>query len=396
MDRTGCLTDEEIALFAGGAADAENRLRAERHMGRCRACRARWAEAGDPDGALSGHALDADVLARAASAEARKERGDRRSGVLRRALWSAAALAAVFLVAWGLGLFAFRGGGPEGRSPEGRAISGRGELVETAASADVVRLPDGSRMRIEPKSRVAFLEAGSGERLVVRLERGGIEAEIARAPGAVRILSESGEIRVVGTVFTAKAFRIYHLSLNPDPFFSVLSVEVSQGAVDLAGGAGSLRIAAGCRGIVRSGPGEAPVVQEAAPFAREEAARRWGSGWEAPGFLDSWNAATLLAGTWAGGGDWGTLLADRRVAPDLRCIAATLAGACAGDAEAGMMRSLFEGEPDEDVRRALLPHVARLLEEEMEGWLDEVARRDPSPRVRAAALARRQAAGDGE
>lgn len=382
MDRTGCLTDdEEIALFAGGAADASNRLRAERHMARCGVCRARWAEADGPSAFSSAEpALDVEAMARSASDAWRD-----RPGTGRRWGWGAAAAAAVFLLAV---LAARLIQGPESaRSrllPGGRAISGRDERVETGSSSDVVRLPDGSRIRIGPRSRVAFLAAGSGERLVARLERGILEAEIAKAAGAVRILAEAGEIRVVGTVFTARSFRI-HPSDGPGRPMAILSVEVTEGAVDLEGGSGCLRIAAGRRGIARANPGEAPVIQEAAPLDREEAARRWGSGWGAPGFFHSWNAATLLAGTWTGEEDWEAVLADRRRPPDLRRVAAALAGACAEGAEAGRLRDLFGEEPDEEVRRALLPHVARLLGRDAGGWLDQVARRDLSGRVRQAA-----------
>lgn len=385
MDRVGCLSDEEIALATGGTFAPAERARFEAHMGACAPCRARWAEAHAPAPSPVGHPLDIDALAGAATDSLRAATPApefRRGRFFRVAVGIGAAAAAAFLVVWGTGIFSPEAGTRRERTlPEGRAIAGRGERIETVSSADVVRLPDGSRFRVAAGSAAMFDAPGTGERIVVRLARGTLEADVVKGAGLVRIVSGAGEISVVGTVFTAKAFSVYAGGEGGMP---LLSVEVTEGAVEIMGAAGRIRVAAGRRGIVRDG--ETPVLQEAAPLGWREAARRWGGDWEKPFFASSWGAVTLLAGRWGGIDSWeGALDADGEPA-DLRRVAAALVGIAAGPDEAGGLKDRFKREADEGVRLALLPHITRLSANPLE-WLAEVSGRDASAKVRSAASA---------
>ncbi len=382
-DRAGCLSDEEIALAAEGSASPAERALFEAHVGDCAACRARWAEAHEPAPSPAGHPLDAAALARAAAGAWRVSApvpAFRRSRFPRVAIRVGVAAAAAILAAWGLGLFAPGTGTGRARAlPEGRAIAGRGERIGTAA--EVVQLPDGSRFRVAAGSAVVFDLPGPGERITARLARGTLEADVVKGTGSVRIVSEAGEIRVVGTVFTAKAFDIHPSPLAADPSpFPVLSVEVTGGAVEIAGAAGTVRVAAGRRGIVRAG--KSPVLQEAAPLGWREAARRWGGSREDLSFAGSWGAVTLLAGRWDGIAGWEEALDAAGEPADLRRVAAALVGIAAGPDEAARLKGRFERETDEGTRLALLPHAARTQGEAAADWLARVAGADASMQVR--------------
>lgn len=380
MNRWGCLSDEEIAILAAGALDEAARTSVRSHLDECGRCRARWAEASEEVSAFAPPAVETEALA-AAAVQAFSTVTRRPSGAVRRARWALAA-AAVLLTAVAIRFFWPE---PAARSaftlPAGREVSGRDLVVETFDTAEAFRLPDGSRFRVAPASRVTFQAPGPGERIRLTLARGTLDAEVVRGSGAVRLAAEGGEIFVVGTRFRARAFRMHAPAAARS--FPILSVEVHEGAVDLVGAAGAARVSAGRRGILKEG--EPPVLQEAAPIDWRAAASRWGSAWAEPGFAASWEGATLLAGTWGGLSDWEEALFDRAASPALRRVAAALVAVRTEASDVPRLARWIKTEPDEEIRTLLLPHLARAAGPEIETLLRERAASDPSARVRGAA-----------
>ena len=274
--------------------------------------------------------------------------------------------------------------------PSGRPVSGRGESFSPARGAppEAVQLPDGSRFRVQPASIAAFRAPGPGERIVVDFRRGALEAEVAKGAGVVRILSEPGEVRVLGTAFLARAFRV-HL---PDAV-SVLSVEVSEGVVELSAPGRKLRVPAGHRGILwKSARDPAPraIQQEVQPADWRAVAalgrdwERWGDPPGAPNLMPE--PVFLLAASWQGIGDWGDVLDGAGETPAHRRIAAALLGLCAEAEDGAWLLSRFDREPDAGIRKPLLPHLARVLRAQGEGgcldFLGRVSREDPSEEIR--------------
>lgn len=367
-DTSACLTDEEMAVFARGESLPEEAERWALHLERCSACADRWAAAvAEGEGTASVPAVDPHPLA-AAALRVHAVPSPRRPMFAR---WTLAAAAAA-LMAFGLSFFLpSRETERRFTLPAGQAITGREESFRTGAGDPLcVSLPDGSRFRIGSATMARFEPPGPGDRTVLRLERGSVDAEVARAPGRVRIVAEAGEAVVVGTAFTARAFRVYEGSggrgqgpegaavgpspLTPYPFCAVLSVEVSEGAVDLAGPAGAVRVVPGKRGILRGA--EPPVLQESRPIDWQEAAARYGR----EGEPSSWGNVILLAGSWQGISSWWEALEAPQASPAARRVAAFLASSAAEPADAARLEDLLEEETDGNVRRSLEAGLSRL------------------------------------
>ncbi len=284
------------------------------HAAGCLACRegiVRFLE----EEALLGREIGPAVAGRLLHAAA-----GRRPRFRRAPLWTAAAAAAVLAV----GIWAMRSGKAPARAfalPEGRSVAADGETVRPTASApESLGLPDGSRFRIAPGSEARFARPEGTTRCRIELTRGMLEAEVVKGGGAVVVASEAGEIRVVGTSFTARAFRVHPAGRES---FPVLAVEVSIGAVDLAGAQGRTeRVVAGRRGIARPG---GLMVQEAVPMAWQEALARWGRGARDPGFPETGACFTLLAGSWSGIGNWAEVASRAEATAQERQVAALLA-----------------------------------------------------------------------
>lgn len=274
--------------------------------------------------------------------------------------WTAAAAGVLLAVA---GWFLLRPPGPKPAAwdpgPEFRR-----------SGAETTALDDGSRFWLSPGGRLRTGETAPGERWTVRLERGTLAAEVAKGGGQVRIVSEAGEIRVLGTRFVARAFRIYQGSddpspRSPSPFLSVLSVEVSEGLVELVSPDGSVRVAAGGRGIAVLG--SAPVLQEIRAQEWRQAARAWSRGMAPERFAASWGGVVLLASSWPGLADWHEALADAGLPSDLRAVTAALAASGAEPDEDGWLREALARETDEAARKVLTSHLARLATQEAGG-----------------------------
>ncbi len=381
-----CLGAEQVALLVEGGATEPERTRWAAHLEACAACRGLWAAsaAGEPLPFPAPAAPDAALLAAAALAQRpRRVRAGRRG--MGFSITAAAALLAV-----ALGIRLFHGTDRTGRPftlPPGRPIAGNGERVATAAGVfDSVHLPDGSRLRLSPSGEMRFRAPGPGERAVVELVRGTLSAEVVKSGGAFRIVSGAGEIRVVGTSFTAKAFKISHVSrvtghepedrkAAPSPpggegrgggAIAVLSVEVTEGAVDLAAGDKTLRVPAGKRGIARAGL--PPLLQELMPRRYDAAARELGSDWNDPKFPASVECATLLAGGWGGIGSWEDLLGSSAASRGDRELAAFLTGLSAGPEDAARLLEAARRHPE--IREVLRPHLVRIAGEEAVKALD--------------------------
>ncbi len=205
------------------------------------------------------------------------------------------------------------------RLPAGDPVAGRDGVFRTS-SGDMkpLSLPDGTRLRIGPSGEIRFLAPLPGERFRIELARGSLEAEVAKGADRVRIVSAAGEITVLGTAFLAKAFRVAE-----EP---VLSVEVTEGLVEIRGGDTVHPVPAGRRGIVRGGKVPFATVQEAIPLSWREALARWGKGASAPDFPGRVECLTLLAGRWEGIESWNEVPADPTASPEERKRAAILAG----------------------------------------------------------------------
>ncbi len=313
MDARACLSEEEVAAWVDGGASASERAAWAGHLESCAACRERLS-AGLGDGDV-GAAFDPDALEAAVTGAARSGSAPRRTAFA--GAWRFAAAASVLLAA---GWLLFRSGDAPARHftlPEGRRV---GDVPQDLV-AEAFTLPDGSRARLDPGSRARLLAPGTDERVVIGLARGTLTVEAVKDPRAFRVVSEAGEIRVVGTSFSARAFHVWP---EAGDAFSVLSVEVSEGAVEFRGAAGMIRVPAGKRAMAF--PGRPPALQEMALWDWKTAVARLASGHGKPGFAESLEAVTLLAGTWGGGGDWRSRAADAAATPRERRVAAFLAG----------------------------------------------------------------------
>lgn len=327
-----CLSPEELVSVAEGIFSG-----AEAHLGACAACRGRLAAvASEPDD-FPVPAPEPATLAVAARAAWREGRRRPVPRFLVPALGAAAALA--------LGLAIVRLARPSVPPrpftlPSGEALEGRSGQVRAPEDGPLsFSLPDGSRFRAAPRSAVLFHPPAAGERWVIRLARGSVEAEIAKESGTVRLVSAAGEVRVVGTSFIAKAFEAGGEA--------VLSVTVREGAVDLVSSGGTVRVAAGRRGIA-FGPG-LPVLQEAPPCTWRSALDQWGKDLE----RSAWSRVNLLAGVWEGLDRWEDLLAASDVPSVDRRRAAMLAAAEATSEDGARFRALLSEEKDPGVRRVL-------------------------------------------
>lgn len=380
--RSACLTEEELALLAEALLEGAEREEAALHLELCADCRRRWsavdAAVGSEEEPAAPHAVDAEGIAEAASRAFAPRRFR-----LRPLAWSAAAASVALALSLPLLL---KSGGRTRTSvlPEGRLITGVGETVQAAGSAgEALRLPDGSRLRAAPGAVVRFLPPAEGDRFRIELVRGRLEAEVEPAKGLFRIVGDAGEIRVRGTRFTARSLRIYPPgSPKGEP---VLSVEVSEGAVELAGAAQAIRVGPARRGIVR-GRWSAPLLQEMEASDWMEAARRWGGEIHAKGFASSWTCATLLGGSWKGLDSWWDALDDARAPLPARRLAAELVSLSADPEEAEDLIARFQRVKDGAVRAALLPGIARMDKDLAQRELLAIGESDTDEKVRSRAL----------
>lgn len=383
MEDPDCLTPAELALWVEGKRGERPRDKIMAHLASCERCRALYAIASAlpaEDQAVDAKEIVSRLMPQIRGITPVTPRGAH--PILRRLAWPAAA--AALLLAWGI----FQGVRP-GKTrdiPPGRQIAGREESVRTGPeAAEALRLPDGSWLRLAPSGEIRFRKPASGERIVAELLRGTLEADIAKAPGAVRILAAAGEICVVGTRFAVKAFRI-HEGAGGIP---VLSVEVAKGAVDLVSPKGIVRVSAGRRGIACAPFGA--VVHEARPVDWRAAAREFG-----PAALKkpagAWERILLLSATWQGISDWLEALSLEGVPTETRRLAAELAGVAAEVEDRERLLARFWAERDPSARLAFLPHAARVSGAEETAFLERVAASDPDEEVRRLAEKLRQEA----
>lgn len=253
------------------------------------------------------------------------------------------------------------------------------------APGERVELPDVSRLLPLGRAAARLVAPLPGERGLVVLERGAIEAQVAPGGGCFRIRAEAGEIEVVGTAFTARAFRIRQEErglAGEAGGIPVLSVEVTQGAVDLVGRGVRLRVGRGRRGILREGA--PPLLQEVQAIPWHEAAMRWGRGaGDAEGVVAG--DVILLSGGWKGIRDWEDALSLEGAPVEARRVAARLAGSVACAEDRDRLAALLRFEADEEVRWALFPQLVRISGDRAEAWLEDVASLDRSERIRARA-----------
>lgn len=297
-----------------------------------------------------------------------------------------ASAAAVAVLAAGAAVWLFRQAPPAPVS-QAPVLTGARPLTpaETRVSAgpdrsDTFLCPDGSAARLAPGSAASFLPPGPGERVRLRLERGTLDAEVLKSRSGFVVAADGGEVRVVGTLFRTRAFKIHPPQGPPIPF---LSVEVTRGAVDLTGPQGTRRIAAGGRGLVWNEKG--PLLQAAEPLHWREALRKWGSSASAPDFAGSPGCAVLLGGSWLGAETWREALRDVSAPADLRRVAASLVGMTSASEDREALLADFQREEDPAVRGEILPHLARVLGPDALPLLQAVSADDPDARVRGRA-----------
>ncbi len=350
--RETCPEPEELSLWIEGGGDPAFRARTESHLASCEECRRAWADVaeGIPDVPVS-----AGAVARIAAAAAGEASGAMRvSRVPRWAAWSAAAavLAAVSLPF--SGIFPSRPAGPTRAIPAGEPVSGRTETFRTGPgdAPRIVEAPDGTRLRIHPSTRLRFEPAPGGERLRAVLERGFVEADVVKGASQVWIASPAGDIVVVGTRFAVRAFRIH----GKDGALPVVSVEVSEGTVELVRGPKRLSVTAGRRAIAWTGA--APLLQETRSQADwRETAGRWQGAWPVPPATP----ALLMGSGQDGIADWWELLGSADAPVAWRRSAARLVAVSAEPDDAPRLLRAFAEEDDEAVRCILLPDLARIV-----------------------------------
>lgn len=248
----------------------------------------------------------------------------------------------------------------EPRLPAGQRMAAEAEIrVAPDGAAVSFHLPGGSRFRADPGTTLAIRPAAGGAGSSLLLARGSVEAEVAKADAGLRIVSDAGEIRVTGTRLLARAFRLHGASA-----FAVLSAEVVEGEIVLAGPSGTLRVPAGTRGILRSG--EPPVLQEARPLDWRAKALQWEPSLASAEGAPSWEAAVLLVNGRDGGIDWRKALERPAEPAALRAVAARLLALAAEPEDAAFLADRLKREADPAVRAALLPALKRLLPESPE------------------------------
>lgn len=351
-DAVGRVLSGESLLEEEG--EAQEALRA--HAGTCAACRERI------DRFLEEELLLEREIGSAVAGRILEEAAGRRSRLRPRRIpfWALAAAAAA--VALAAGIWTFRPGRAvrqEFSLPPGRLLFAEERIATGPSETSSVSLPDGSRFRVAPGSMSRFAATEAGIRCRVELSRGSLEAEIVKGGGSVVVVSEAGEIRVVGTAFTARAFR---LRLPEGEVLPVLAVEVAEGAVDLVNAKGRAeRVVAGRRGITRP---EGITVQETAALSWREALGRWGKGAERTLSPPSAAVMTLLAGTWRGIGRWEDVLGISDASPAERRAAAVLAALTAQPEDLPALRALLATEADSEVRTTLERAAGRLEEGE--------------------------------
>lgn len=309
---------EKLGEFITGALPEEETAEVARHLEGCPACAEEGRQIQRLDGLLK------DLRPSVSPARARPALRPWVRGL-------AASAAAVLLAVGAAWWWPSRDAGRAHRLPEGERIAGRDERFRTGPEElRPLSLPDGTRIRVGQASEVRFLPAAEGERLRLELVHGSLEAEVEKGEGRVRIRSEAGEIAVLGTSFTAKAFRIR----TPSPLggegqgegdMPVLAVEVTEGRVEVSGAAGAHPVPAGRRGIVRGGDAPFACVQEAVPLPWREALKRWGQKAGSDSFPESVEALTLLAGRWEGLASWARVAEDPSASAEEKRRAAVLA-----------------------------------------------------------------------
>lgn len=345
----GCLPDEDLAR-----AIEEGRV--PPHLDGCQGCLERWTLLREEPAPWT---TQADPGRFGPAAAVAWDAGAARR-LPRPVAWTAAAATVLLALA---GWFLLR---PSGQPP----VAWDPGPAFRRPGTEPTALADGSRLWLSPGGRLRTGESAPGERWTVLLERGTLAAEVAKGGGQARIASEAGEIRVLGTRFVARAFRIHQGSVDPSlrspsPFLSVLSVEVSEGLVELVSPDGSVRVGAGGRGIAVLG--SAPVLQEIRAGDWRQAARSWSRGMVPERFAASWGGVVLLASSWPGLTDWRDPLVDAGLPADLRGVAAALAASGAEADGADWLREALARETDEAARGVLAAHLARLAAQETGG-----------------------------
>ncbi len=145
-----------------------------------------------------------------------------------------AAVASVVVALWFLGL-GFR------RSERMTPSAWSGTVLESGATAQSVRLKDGSKIIVAPESRVALCEV-DGPQVCLRVEYGKARFSVKRTPGrqfTVRVADV--EVRVVGTSFTVSRSKLRK--------GEEVQVAVSEGVVEVRGPGVVQRLAAGDRWV---------------------------------------------------------------------------------------------------------------------------------------------------
>lgn len=305
-----CLTNETLGALADATVSPRERQAALAHMADCPDCQLRWV------------ALAAGPV-----------RAPARAPAHRPAL--AAAILLVCAVAAAVFLRPPSSDAPPNFLPTGREITGQDEslIVAEALPPQSFSLPDGSRLRLHPGSAARFVPPGPGDRFTVELARGTLDAQIEKGDGAVSVVSEAGQIRVLGTRFTARASKIYRpessasgpekegdVTLNPrDSALFFLSVEVEHGRVVLRPRSArdaqrsTLLVPAGWRGLLwteTAGDARA-ILQEAKPIDWEATLLRWDGASPA-------GAVFLLGSAWEGAADWRATLKRSDLAHPLK------------------------------------------------------------------------------
>lgn len=382
-DPGACPDLETLALLAQG--DAATRERHGAHLADCPDCLERLSAILAEGGGVALPRADREQVWRTLSGRIGAPR-PRISLFRPRPLLAAAAT--VTILAVGAAVWLSRET-PPATVPQGPILTGARPLspAETRVSAgpeksDTFLCPDGSAARLAPGSAASFLPPGPGERVRLRLDRGTLDAEVLKSRSGFVVAADGGEVRVVGTFFRVRAFRIHTPAGDAIPF---LSVEVTRGAVDLAGPQGTRRIAAGARGLVWKGEG--PLLQAAEPLHWQEALRKWGSAASASDFAGSPGCAVLLGGSWLGADTWREALRDVSASSNLRRSAAALVGMTASPEDREALLGDFRDEADPAVRGELLPHLARVLGAEASSFLKSVSTDDPDAKVRDKAAA---------
>ncbi len=381
-----CCSDEELAGFIEGAIAPSRQEALVRHLVDCADCRGRWGRAETEIPSEGGRAPPdpGRILEKVAASYAQTEPATLKTSWRARFLARPALVAAASLVvagiAWGLLFRESTHPHRFHRLPEGIPVANPPQTFVGGHEGLNLLLPDQSRLHLLSGARVSLREPTGGERVVLEIEHGGVDAEIAKGEGAVRLFSRAGEITVLGTAFRARAFAL-HIPIADDSTprpVSVLTVEVREGTVLLGGSSGEVVVASGRRGVLIKDHN--PLLQEAVPVDWKVGIGQYGGFGAAKGI---WNAAFLFGATWEGIDAWEEALDDpspeagayRRRVAELVCLAAE-------PDFSDRLRDQLMRHPDEAVRLAFVGHVIRLLGEQAADFLEKTAAADPSETVR--------------